>query len=100
MNSGETALPHTVDPPRGVSITPADATDLQILAREQRAIELLAREAHTSIPKVQELFLLVYAKLTARARIQSFVPLLTSRCVRGLLAARNAMRDPSEQQGR
>ncbi len=69
------------------------STDSQILAQEQWTIELLARETQTSIPKVQELFLVEYARLTAGARIQSFVPLLTSNRVRDILDARNATRD-------
>jgi hypothetical protein len=67
-----------------------DATDAQILVQEQQAIELLARETHTAIPIVQDLFLVEYTRLRAGARIQSFIPVLTSSCVRGLLGARNS----------
>ena len=71
--------------------------DSQILAQEQRAIELLARETHTEIAKVQELFLAEFAKLTASAHIQSFVPVLTSNCVRTILHTQNAILHPASR---
>jgi hypothetical protein len=64
--------------------------DAQILVDEQWAIELLARETHTSLATVQTLFLVEFARLSAHAHILSFVPLLASSSVRSLLDARNA----------
>lgn len=70
-----------------------DSMDAQILAQEQWAIELLARETHTAIAKVQELFLSEYAKIEPDAHITSFLPLLTSNRVRAILGAANLAND-------
>jgi hypothetical protein len=70
-----------------------DSMDSQILAQEQWAIELLARETHTAVAKVQEIFLIEYAKLAVGAHIKSFLPLLTSNRVRGILDAKNQGND-------
>jgi hypothetical protein len=67
-----------------------DSMDSQILIQEQWAIELLARETHASVAKVQKIFLIEYAKLAAHAHIKSFLPLLTSNSVRCILDAQNA----------
>jgi hypothetical protein len=62
-----------------------DSTNSQILKQEKRAIELLAHKTHTAIPKVQEIFLIEYAKLAVGAHFKSFLPLLTNRHVRAIL---------------
>jgi hypothetical protein len=67
-----------------------DSTQNQILVQEQWAIEVLARETQTEIGKVQTLFVAEFSRLSAVARIQSFVPLLTARIVREILEAQNA----------
>ena len=65
------------------------AEDSQLLAQEQLSIELLARETHTEIAKVQRIFLIEYRKLAANARVTAYLPLLASNCVRGILEAQN-----------
>jgi hypothetical protein len=70
-----------------------DAMDSQILAQERWAIELLARETDTPIAKVQEIFLIEYAKIAPHAHIKSFLPLLTSNRVRAILGEVNEARD-------
>jgi len=70
-----------------------DSMDSQILRREQRAIELLARETHTAIAKVQEILVIEHTKLAANARIKSFLPLLTSNRVRIILGELNTRND-------
>jgi hypothetical protein len=60
--------------------------DSQLLLEEQWAIELLARETHTAIEKVQEVFLVEYKKLASHAHIKSYLPLLTCNTVRGILS--------------
>jgi hypothetical protein len=66
-----------------------DAADSQLLAQEEWSIELLARETHTEIDKVQQIFLTEYRKLAVNAHITAFLPLLTCNCVRGILDAQN-----------
>jgi len=70
-----------------------DSMDNQLLSQEQWAIELLARETHTAIATVQEVFLIEYRKLAANARVKSFLPLLTSNSVRVILDEQNARND-------
>jgi hypothetical protein len=70
-----------------------DSMDAQILVQEQWAIELLARETHTAIAKVQEIFLSEYAKIAPDAHITSFLPLLTSNRVRAILGAANEVNE-------
>ena len=64
-----------------------DSMDAQILSREQRAIELLARETHTAIAAVQEVFLVEYKRLAEHAHIKSYLPLLACNSVRGILVS-------------
>jgi hypothetical protein len=78
---------------RRISIMNDDSMDSQILTHEEHAIELLARETHTSIAKVQEIFLVEHAKLAVGARIQSYLPVLTGNRVRVILDKRNATKD-------
>jgi hypothetical protein len=75
-----------------------DAADSQLLAQEQWSIELLARETHTEIAKVQKIFLIEYRKLAVNAHITSFLSLLTCNCVRGILDAQN-LHDRSVSKG-
>ena len=67
-----------------------DSIDSEILSQEQWAIELLSRETHTAIAKVQDVFLTEYKKLAVNAHIKSYLPLLTSNSVRVILDAQNA----------
>ncbi len=78
---------------RRKSIMIDDSMDSRILTHEERAIELLARETHTSIAKVQEIYLVEHAKLAVGARIQSYLPVLTGNRVRVILDERNAAKD-------
>jgi len=66
-----------------------NAADSQLLAQEQSSIELLARETHTEIAKVRQMFLIEYKKLAANAHITAFLPLLTCNSVRVILDAQN-----------
>jgi hypothetical protein len=66
-----------------------NAADSQLLAQEQWSIELLARETHTEIAKVQQMFLIEYRKLAMNAHITAFLPLLTYNSVRITLDAQN-----------
>jgi hypothetical protein len=75
-----------------------DTVNRQILAQEERAIELLAKETHTAIAKVQEIFLIEYQKLASGAHIKSYLPLLTGNAVRVILDAQNAGNDAVTQQ--
>lgn len=64
-----------------------DSMDAQILSQEKWAIEVLARDTHTAIAKVQEIFLIEYRKLAVNARVKSYLPLLTNNSVRAFLNA-------------
>ncbi|MGO9930728.1 MAG: hypothetical protein ACLPV8_02800 [Steroidobacteraceae bacterium] len=70
-----------------------DSMDAQILSQEQWAIEALARDTHTAVAKVQEIFLIEYRKLAAHAHVKSYLPLLASNSVRVILGALNARND-------
>jgi hypothetical protein len=67
-----------------------DSIDTQLLSQEQWAIEALARDTHTAVAKVQEIFLIEYRKLAVNAHVRSYLPLLTSNSVRVILGAQNA----------
>ncbi len=71
----------------------SDLPDSPILEQEQWAIELLARETHTTIARVQEVFLEEYQKLAKGAHIKAFLPLLTGNLVRVKLTAHKAESD-------
>ena len=64
-----------------------ESADSKILSQEQWSIELLARETHAPIEKVQEVFLVEYKKLAAHAHIRSYLPLLACNSARGILAS-------------
>ena len=67
-----------------------DLPDTQLLEQEQWAIELLARETHATIARVQEVFLEEYKKLAAGAQKKAFLPLLAGNLVRHILTEHNA----------
>ena len=75
--------------------TTIPSLDAQLLMREQWAIELLARETHSSIEKVQEIFLCEYAKIASHAHITSFLPLLACNRVRAILGGENEANEPT-----
>jgi hypothetical protein len=70
-----------------------ESVDSQILSQEQWAIELLARETHTALEKVQEVFLVEYKKLAAHAHIKSYLPLLACNSVRVILESTSSGTD-------
>jgi hypothetical protein len=67
-----------------------DSIDTQLLSQEQGAIEALARDTHTEVAKVQEIFLIEYRRLAVHAHVRSYLPLLTSNRVRVILGAQNS----------
>jgi hypothetical protein len=69
----------------------SDATDSQLLAQEIWSIDLLARETHTEVAKVQQIFLIEYKKLASHAHVTAFLSLLTCNCVRGILTRKTVM---------
>ena len=60
--------------------TPAPASTAAL-----RDLEALAREAHVSLDTVAQLYAREWAALAARARITTFLPILTTRKVRAIL---------------
>jgi hypothetical protein len=73
-----------------------DSTDSKILAQEQFTIELLSRETHTAVAKVQEIFLIEYGKLAPHAHVTAFLSLLASNRVRAVLAQQHASHDSAQ----
>ena len=67
----------------------SDLPDSPILAEEQGAITRLARETHSTIARVQEVFLEEYKRLAAGAHIKVYLPLLTGNLVRTILNEEN-----------
>jgi hypothetical protein len=67
-----------------------ELVDSQILVQERWSIELLARETHSEISRVQEMYLTEYKNLAAHAHITSYLALLTCNKVRGILESANA----------
>lgn len=67
-----------------------DSMDAQILSQEQWAIELLARETHTAVAAVKEIFLVEYKRLAEHAHIKSYLPLVACNSARGILESVNA----------
>jgi hypothetical protein len=67
--------------------------DALILVQEHRAIERLAHETHTSVVKVQQVFLSEYVRLSSDAHVRSFLPLLVVNRVRAILHGRRAVPD-------
>ncbi len=56
----------------------------------QGALEVLARETHTPVDVVHEIYDLEYAKLEQTARIKTFVSVLAHRHVKSILQAQRA----------
>ena len=75
-------MPHTI---RKAGLTARESADSRILAQEERTIARLARDTHTTLVKVQEVFLAEYAKLAPNARVRAFLPLLVGNRVRAVL---------------
>lgn len=71
----------------------------EVLSREQWTLELLARETHTPIARVQAAFLSEYNRLSANARVKSFLPLLACNSVRVILNAENARQASDVRRG-
>jgi hypothetical protein len=71
-----------------------DSMDAQVLAQEQWTLELLARETHTPMARVQAAFLSEYNRLSVNARVRSFLPLLACNSTRVILDAERASREP------
>jgi Protein of unknown function (DUF3562) len=60
-------------------------TPAQGPAAARRDLEALARDAHLPLDAVAQLYAREWAALAARARITTFLPILTTRKVRDLL---------------
>ena len=56
-------------------------------AKQQQAIEALAKESETSVEHVRELYELEHARLVSQARVQTFVSVIATRLVRNTLHA-------------
>lgn len=57
--------------------------------RQQQVIEALAKETHAEVDHVRELYEVEHAKLTATARVKTFVGVITTRLVRNVLHREN-----------
>jgi hypothetical protein len=64
--------------------------DSQIPADGESDIESLARETHTPVATVQEIYKSEHAKLDRVARIKTFIPVLIHRRVKELLQSRHS----------
>jgi hypothetical protein len=60
------------------------------LSRQQREIELLARETEMPIDLVKKIYTIEHAKLDQGARIKTYVPVLIYRHVKALLQIQRA----------
>ena len=56
-------------------------------AKQQQAIEALAKESDTSIEHVRELYEMEHARLNSQARVKTFVSVIATRLVRNTLHA-------------
>jgi hypothetical protein len=54
-------------------------------AKQQQAIEALAKESETSVEHVRELYELEHARLASQARVKTFVSVIATRLVRNTL---------------
>ena len=54
-------------------------------AKQQQAIEALAREADSPVEHVRELYEIEHARLTSQARVKTFVSVIATRLVRNVL---------------
>jgi hypothetical protein len=56
-------------------------------AKQQQAIEALAKESETSVEHVRELYEMEHARLNSQARVKTFVSVIATRLVRNTLHA-------------
>jgi hypothetical protein len=56
-------------------------------AKQQQAIEALAKESETSVEHVRELYEMEHARLVSQARVKTFVSVIATRLVRNTLHA-------------
>lgn len=56
-------------------------------AKEQQAIEALARESDAPVEHVRELYEMEHARLNSQARVKTFVSVIAARLVRNVLHA-------------
>jgi hypothetical protein len=59
-------------------------------AKQQQAIEALAKESETSVEHVRELYEIEHARLVSQARVKTFVSVIATRLVRNTLHAERA----------
>ena len=59
-------------------------------AKQQQAIEALAKESETSVEHVRELYEMEHARLVSQARVKTFVSVIATRLVRNTLHAERA----------
>jgi hypothetical protein len=78
-------VPHSIPP------------DSPILIQEERAIARLARDTHTALAKVQEIFLAEYERLAPHAHIKSFLPLIIGNRVRAILQKKPMPAGPASE---
>lgn len=56
-------------------------------AKQQQAIEALAKETECTVEHVRELYEIEHARLTSQARVKTFVSVIATRLVRNVLHA-------------
>lgn len=56
-------------------------------AKQQQAIEALAKESDTPVEHVRELYEFEHARLASQARVKTFVSVIATRLVRNVLHA-------------
>jgi hypothetical protein len=56
-------------------------------AKQQQAIEALAKESHAPVEHVRELYEIEHARLNSQARVKTFVSVIATRLVRNVLHA-------------
>jgi hypothetical protein len=56
-------------------------------AKQQQAIEALAKESEASVEHVRELYEIEHARLVSQARVKTFVSVIATRLVRNTLHA-------------
>ena len=63
-------------------------------AKQQQAIEALARESDASVEHVRELYEMEHARLNSQARVKTFVAVIATRLVRNVLHAERGGNSP------
>ncbi len=66
-----------------------NSKELQELSKQQRIIDVLARETETPAEVIKDIYVIEHSKLERVARIKTFVPVLASRKVKLLLSTTN-----------